>query len=241
MNFDEKLQMLRKKQNITQEELAEKLNVSRQAVSKWEAGQTMPEVDKIIELARMYDISLDYILTDNEKDDIEKKKIGSPKDNVEPKQTNGRIITGSVFLGLGLIGILLFYFFYILNPVKVNGRDLDFNRFLIYYKSWPLIIFCSILIFMGLLMLIKNTIIGAIKAYSRQSLILKSGIIVFPFGIIALILSQVLVFTQTVVIAGNSIRGQSFNPFILLIFSLMITILGLGMLIVGVIKKMKNK
>jgi len=241
MNFNEKLQMLRKKQNITQEELAEKLNVSRQAVSKWEAGQTMPEVEKIIELARMYDISLDYILTDNEKDDIEKNKIGSPKDNVEPKQTNGRIITGSVFLGLGLIGILLFYFFYILNPVKVNVRDLDFNRFLIYYKSWPLIIFCSILIFMGLLILIKNTIIGAIKAYSRQSLILKSGIIVFPFGIISLILSQVLVFNQTVVIAGNSIRGQSFIPFILLIFSLMITILGLGMLIVGVIKKMKNK
>jgi len=67
MDFSEKLQTLRKGENLTQEELANRLYVSRQAVSKWEAGQTMPDIDKIIELAKMYNVSLDYLLTDYEK------------------------------------------------------------------------------------------------------------------------------------------------------------------------------
>lgn len=46
MNFSEKLLTLRKAKNLTQEQLAEKLDVSRQSVSKWESGQTAPEMEK---------------------------------------------------------------------------------------------------------------------------------------------------------------------------------------------------
>ena len=48
MDFKENLIQLRKKANLSQEQLADKLNVTRQAISKWESGQTMPEADKIL-------------------------------------------------------------------------------------------------------------------------------------------------------------------------------------------------
>jgi len=48
MNFSEKLLTLRKAKNLTQEQLAEKLDVSRQSISKWESGQAIPELEKLV-------------------------------------------------------------------------------------------------------------------------------------------------------------------------------------------------
>ena len=57
MEFSEKLLTLRKAKNLTQEELAEKLNVSRQSVSKWESGQAVPELDKIVAISAVFDVT----------------------------------------------------------------------------------------------------------------------------------------------------------------------------------------
>lgn len=62
MKFDDKLMELRKKKGWSQEELGEKLDVSRQTVSKWELGQTTPEMSKLIEIGGVFDISLDELL-----------------------------------------------------------------------------------------------------------------------------------------------------------------------------------
>ena len=66
MEFNEKLQKLRKEHNITQEGLADKLNVSRQAVSKWESGSAYPDMEKLISLSRIFNISLDDLVNDKE-------------------------------------------------------------------------------------------------------------------------------------------------------------------------------
>lgn len=55
MDFSEKLLTLRKSKDLTQEQLAERLNVSRQSVSRWESGQTVPELEKIIALSEVFD------------------------------------------------------------------------------------------------------------------------------------------------------------------------------------------
>lgn len=62
MDFSEKLYKLRTNSNCSQETLAEQLDVSRQAVSKWEQGVTLPEIDKIIAIADFFDVSIDYLL-----------------------------------------------------------------------------------------------------------------------------------------------------------------------------------
>ena len=60
--FSERLSVMRKKASLTQAEVAEKLNVSFQAVSQWERGETTPEIDKLPELADLYGVTTDWIL-----------------------------------------------------------------------------------------------------------------------------------------------------------------------------------
>jgi len=62
MSFAENLKAIRKEQNLSQEELAEILDVSRQAVSKWEQGDGYPEVEKLLLLSSRLNVSLDYLM-----------------------------------------------------------------------------------------------------------------------------------------------------------------------------------
>ena len=62
MTFGEKLQTLRQKAGMSQDALAEKLDVSRQAVSRWERDETMPETEKVIALADLFGVTTDYLL-----------------------------------------------------------------------------------------------------------------------------------------------------------------------------------
>ena len=74
--INENLKRLRSYNKLTQEDVAEKLNVSRQSIAKWENGETMPDLNKCKELAELYDISLDdlvNILTNNKTGDINPK------------------------------------------------------------------------------------------------------------------------------------------------------------------------
>lgn len=66
MTLAERLQDLRKSAGYSQEEVAERLDVSRQAVSKWESGQGNPEIENIIKLAELFRVSTDYILLGRE-------------------------------------------------------------------------------------------------------------------------------------------------------------------------------
>ncbi|MDE6474449.1 MAG: helix-turn-helix domain-containing protein [Clostridia bacterium] len=62
MTFNEKLTRLRKTSGMSQEELAEKVDVSRQAISKWELGDSIPDTDKIIALSKIFNVTTDYLL-----------------------------------------------------------------------------------------------------------------------------------------------------------------------------------
>lgn len=62
MNMADRIQYLRKTKGISQEELADKVGVSRQAVSKWESEQSVPDLDKVITMSEYFDVTTDYIL-----------------------------------------------------------------------------------------------------------------------------------------------------------------------------------
>ena len=65
MSLPEKLLSLRKQNGFTQMELAEKLHVSRQAISRWEVGTAAPSTENLKELSALYDVSVDYLLGDH--------------------------------------------------------------------------------------------------------------------------------------------------------------------------------
>ncbi len=62
MTFGEKLQKLRREKGLSQDQLAEELNVSRQAVSKWERGEALPDTDMVVGLSELFSVSTDYLL-----------------------------------------------------------------------------------------------------------------------------------------------------------------------------------
>lgn len=107
MNFSEKLMNLRKSKGMSQEELAVKLNVTRQTISKWELSQTVPDMNKLIEIAKIFEISLDELT--NNIETVSSENVY--KENTNAKNNNkisiiifiiGIIIT-SILCGIGLI------------------------------------------------------------------------------------------------------------------------------------------
>lgn len=76
MSFNEKLQMLRKKNKLSQEGLADKLDVTRQSVSKWESGITYPEMDKLLSICKLFNCSLEELTNDEIKEISAEKKNG---------------------------------------------------------------------------------------------------------------------------------------------------------------------
>ncbi len=66
MNFSEKFQLIRKNKGMTQEELAEKLDISRQAVAKWESGQAYPDISNLIQISNLFNVTVDYLVRDQE-------------------------------------------------------------------------------------------------------------------------------------------------------------------------------
>lgn len=84
MTLGEKIQMLRSKGGMSQEQLAERLTVSRQSVSKWELGQSTPDLDYVVQLSEIFNVSLDYLVKDcdfsSEEVNFESSKSGNQKE-----------------------------------------------------------------------------------------------------------------------------------------------------------------
>ena len=69
MKLSEKILALRKQHGLSQEELAGKLNVSRQAVSRWEVGSALPDASNVLQLSKLFGVSADYLLNDDYESD----------------------------------------------------------------------------------------------------------------------------------------------------------------------------
>lgn len=69
MEFSEKLILQRKRLGLSQEQLADRMGVTRQSVSKWESGATVPEIAKLIALSELFDVSVDYLVKDGVEED----------------------------------------------------------------------------------------------------------------------------------------------------------------------------
>lgn len=91
MKINEKIYTLRKEHNLSQEELANELNVSRQTVSKWELGESCPDFDKIVPLCELFGISTEELLRDKK---IENNYVEEPKKDI----VKASMICFSIFL-----------------------------------------------------------------------------------------------------------------------------------------------
>lgn len=109
MKLKEKLVMLRNEKDLSQLQLAETLHVSRQAVSRWEAGETIPSVDNLRYLSKLYGVALDYLL-DDEADDVTRgtavEAAVSPLE--EKREHHGRWLVWAMVLFCALLAVVFY-------------------------------------------------------------------------------------------------------------------------------------
>ena len=113
MNLNERLFELRKNKNLTQDEVAEKLNVTRQTISKWENGQSSPDFDKIAPLCEIYDVTPNELFSDipeyeqRENKKIKEKLSYDEMTNAQIKQKTAEVISGAILIFIVAIAILI--------------------------------------------------------------------------------------------------------------------------------------
>ncbi|MEG2192724.1 MAG: helix-turn-helix transcriptional regulator [Oscillospiraceae bacterium] len=140
MTFDEKLLILRKQANLSQEELAQKLGVSRQSVSKWELGAFLPDTEKVIYLSEMFNVSTDYLLKVN----ISSSELQPATPSISA-DTTGRKAKFGYIIGLcsvifASVSLFITYILSKIYPAPIFAYDaqkklwkVGFNNFIYYH------------------------------------------------------------------------------------------------------------
>ena len=101
MTIADRIQQLRKQNGLSQEQLAERLDISRQAVSKWESGQSIPDADKIVQLSELFQTTTDYLL-----------KGTQPQPDAAAKNCDSALLcagAGTILNGAGLIAAIMIW------------------------------------------------------------------------------------------------------------------------------------
>lgn len=123
MTLGEKIAKQRKELNYTQEQLAEILGVSRQSISKWESDIAYPETEKLVQLGKVFDCSMDYLLKDEitEKDEVQTSVLSEKVEEISRKVMDDKnkkkfkkilkiagIILGAV-LAIDIVSMILYF------------------------------------------------------------------------------------------------------------------------------------
>ena len=116
MKLCEKIVLLRKKAGLSQEAMAEKLGVSRQAVSRWEVGSALPDASNVLQLSKLFSVTADYLL--NEEYDSD-QDVPAVKSIFQKACYNVHRMLGIGMTAIGLLGNLMIYI--ISRCVKVNA------------------------------------------------------------------------------------------------------------------------
>jgi len=125
MEFEDKIKSLRKEKNWTQKELAEKLNVSDKTISSWETGRTYPDIDSLIQLADLFDFTLDELIRGD------KKMIK----NLDKKIKRSKYILPTIVIGLIFIALIIY------NALSPNTNSLTITMLINVMVTVCLIIF----------------------------------------------------------------------------------------------------
>lgn len=111
MKFSEKLMNLRKQKGMSQEELADKLNVTRQTISKWELDQTVPDMNKLIEISKLFEISLDELTGEIKMNEYQNEYTNEYKETSHEKKNTKialKVFIVGTIISLIICGIGLF-------------------------------------------------------------------------------------------------------------------------------------
>jgi len=118
MTLGEKILLLRKQNSMTQEQLAERLAITRQTVSKWELGESEPDIPYLIQLSEIFQVTTDYLIKDapntSPTSDI-------PSEKEPTLQRKAKMWMGGIFTMIGVFGVLTFWVLSIVYPAEYGA------------------------------------------------------------------------------------------------------------------------
>ena len=201
MEFNEKLQELRKNKGLTQEELAEALYVSRTAISKWESGRGYPSIDSLKEIAKFFSVTIDELLSSNE-------VLSIAEEDNKQKEKHFR----SLVFGLLDVSALMFFFLPFFAQ-KVNGviqevSLLSLNGIATYLKTAYYAIVISIAVY-GILMLTFQNSQKLFWVQNREKIsLILNAVAVFLFIISSQVYAGAFLFIFLIIRALMLVKWQ---------------------------------
>lgn len=226
MTLGEKITALRKDRNYSQEDLADILKVSRQAISKWENDSAIPDIEKIVILSRLFKCSIDYLLFNKEEETLleEKKPL---KDNFDLSAFN--LIKTILFALFPIINLILFANTFVKEHFVSGGIEFIGNS----YSFYGLVSFNN----NGLNVMSLLTIIITISLIPISVFLLFKNKYVKLF--VYLVIFAFLVLSIVTLIMIYSLKGYDIYPLTLTIILSPILYL-IGFIVSVVVNKVKG-
>jgi len=144
--LSEKLYKLRKNSGLSQEQLAEKLSVSRQAISKWESGTAVPESEKLVTISNYFGVSVDYLLKDDEED--------KGKDTDSIVEEKPKMIAGIIICIAGIVSMVIWGLLSIFSPE--SSDQMGESSMITIDGNGIFLILCVVAIIVGAGLLLKS-------------------------------------------------------------------------------------
>ena len=168
MTMGEKILKLRKARQWNQEDLAEQVGVTRQAVSRWESDSAKPDADKVIALCDLFGISADYLLRESYAGESP-----APQPQAVPKEARRRGLTARQGIGFGLfaLALLLLFALYLVGVISPHTLYTDHGTYYgfdayarVYHLEWMLVIPWSMLA-IGILLMLWDGILQLLQKW----------------------------------------------------------------------------
>lgn len=144
--LSEKLYKLRKNSGLSQEQLAEQLNVSRQAISKWEQGTAVPESEKLITISNYFGVTVDYLLKEDTAD--------TTNTTAEVMEEKNKMMAGIVICIAGIVSMVIWGLLSIFRPETSN--QLSDSSMITIDGNGIFLILCVVAIVVGASLLLKG-------------------------------------------------------------------------------------
>ena len=180
----DKIHQLRKVKGLSQEELASQLTVSRQAISKWELGESVPDTENVVQLSKLFGVSTDFLLNDEYESDTDIPAVKVNNENLKIEFQSKTRKVSYLLLGIALLGVLTMWVLSFQIPamrsvakpwdsavkdgiISLDGLDPvryatpivvrgELKAFIQTYHLDPVFTICCVLAFVGIVLLLNS-------------------------------------------------------------------------------------
>jgi transcriptional regulator with XRE-family HTH domain len=143
MTLGEKILLLRKQNSMTQEQLAERLDITRQTVSKWELQESEPDINYLVQLSEIFQVTTDYLLKDvpnTPNATLAAPESAIPSEKKPTLQEKAKLWVGVIFTLFGALGALTFWVLSIVRPARygmtIDGELIIYTGLQGFLRTW---------------------------------------------------------------------------------------------------------